>query len=228
MVLIKLNWDNSVPARLGLKICSKWTWILIIWETIRNLSNHVLKPRFMWSAQSDITEPTYGICCSFYIKTACMFIISENYYLHGMDRIAHVLFACMQDDKILQFSVSIFIMYVYCNMQVSTIHLCAVFYMYVLLYHNKSNILCGVSCVRYCMYCIYVLYSENSLCLTQLMLLVVQKPTQNNKPCLVLSYLILSYLPGGTSHSESDSMSWRRLIWCTCVGEQITCSYGLF
>ena len=126
MVLIKLNWDNSVPARLGLKICSKWTWILIIWETIRNLSNHMLKPCFMWSAQSDITEPTYVIWCSFYIKTACMFIISENYYLHGMDRIAHGKFACMQDDKILQFSVSIFIMYVYCNMQVSSIHLCTV------------------------------------------------------------------------------------------------------
>ena len=88
-------------AQIILKICSKWTWILVIWETIRNLSNHVLKPRFMGSAQSDITESTYGICCPFNIKTAWMFMISENYCLRSMDRIAHVLFACKQVDEIL-------------------------------------------------------------------------------------------------------------------------------
>ena len=76
-----------VWAQAILRLCSKWTWILMIWETIKNLSNHVLKPRFMGSAQSDITEPTYGICCPFNIKTAWMFMISENYCLHGMDRI---------------------------------------------------------------------------------------------------------------------------------------------
>ena len=42
-------------------------------------------------------EPTHEICCPFNIKTAWMFMISENYCLHGMDRIAHVLFACKQD-----------------------------------------------------------------------------------------------------------------------------------
>ena len=45
-----------VWAQAILRICSKWTWILMIWETIRNLSNRVLKP-FMGSAQADITSP---------------------------------------------------------------------------------------------------------------------------------------------------------------------------
>ena len=61
----------------------------------------MLKPRFTDSAQSDITEPTYGICCPFNIKIVWMFMISENYCLHGMDRSAHVLFARKQDDEIL-------------------------------------------------------------------------------------------------------------------------------
>ena len=39
-------------------------------------------------------------------------MISENYCLHGMDRIAHALFAYKQDDEILLFSVSIFVMHV--------------------------------------------------------------------------------------------------------------------
>ena len=52
------------------------------------------KPRFMGFAQSDILEPTYGICCPFNVKTVWMFMISENYCLHGTDRIAYVLFAC--------------------------------------------------------------------------------------------------------------------------------------
>ena len=52
----------------------------------------------LYGLQSDITEPTYGICCPFNMKTAWMFMISENYCLYSMDRIAHVLFACKQDE----------------------------------------------------------------------------------------------------------------------------------
>ena len=140
-----------VWAQAILRICSKWTWILMIWETIRNLSNHVLKPRFMGSAQSDITEPTYGICCPFNIKTVWMFMISENYCLHGKVWTELLMF-CLHASKTLKYYNFQFL-----SLSCMFIVTCkSPLYIYVqcficMSFYNKSNILCAVS-FRYCIY----------------------------------------------------------------------------